>query len=570
MAGASSRPSAHILHMGDEARSSGAHHRLSLSREGGGDEPQQAWRGPLSICFRSYRTIKSAGFLAFALQSEAGSRGLSHGDLGCRGRCHGISPAREARMSDPGAPKPIIYMPDTNVIAMIIDGHPIVIAEVRAAKAKGIRFLVPAQTIVEIKNDPDPIRRGAQLAFIRDFGMEIQPPAAGAGTAPANAVTGPIREAYFKQNPQLRGRNISDATITAYIKANPEFAKKIAKIQSPISRKDRLVLLDIQRQARIEGNGTSVECLTYEKFAGEGPNGNMGQKKRIALEFGIKIADQSRKLKRDGKVFIDPVQLWEIMPELRGKMISKKVIDADLALGRPAPIPPVPSAPKMQLRFRGTLGSGLRIAGMVLLDVIIAIFIQIILRKFVEQAQKLVLERDMKDLVHPRIIADLSQLSIRKQIFELLASDKEAFAVVKLKYFHFSAPALIPEASVDPMTHVDYEGLISISDQKIDPPQEVFFLGEQKNEFNPLELPQTGKRVTFTIKLVYTDEEIELYRIFKQIIEIARTNFEECTALAKEDPSEPLDSMRFWGKVLIEFQTGQLNALKEAGRPTLL
>jgi hypothetical protein len=258
------------------------------------------------------------------------------------------------------------------------------------------------------------------------------------------------------------------------------------------------------------------------------------------------------------------------MPELRGKMISKKVIDADLALGRPAPIPPVPSAPKMQLRFRGTLGSGLRIAGMVLLDVIIAIFIQIILRKFVEQVQKQVLEKEMKDLVHPPMIADLSQLSIRKQIFELLAADKEAFAVVKLKYFHFEAPVLAPEATPDPLTHVDYEGLISISDQKIDPPQEVVFLGEQKNKFNPLERPQSGKRVTFTIKLVYSDEEIELYRIFKQIIEIARTNFEECTALAKEDPSEPLDSMRFWGKVLIDFQTGQLNALKEAGRPTLL
>lgn len=488
-------------------------------------------------------------------------------------------------MSDTG-PRQLIYMPDVNVISMYVDRYPHIVAELNGLKARGVRFIVPARTNTEIRNDPDPIRRGAQLAFIRDFGMEEQMPLI--GPMPADGPSMPVlREIYFKKFPQLRKAGVSDTTIREAMKTNPDLAKALAKTQSPVSGIDRLQILDAQRETKNQGSSAEVRYLTYEKVAGVGPEGDPGQKRRIALEFGVTLAPESRKMRRisprqdEGTVFVKPVHIWETSMMLRGKMISNTALDQKGALARPPGTPPVPSAPKGQLRFNGTLGSGLRIAGMVLLELIVKIVVTYLMRRLAEKWQKEIFDKEMKQDVHPRMIADLSVLANRKSIFDLLIASKKAFATVQLKYFVIGsslAGELVgpSEHSIeDPYTHVMYEKLISISDQKVDPPKTVPFDKEtlQGKKIEPSDihaLRHSGERVTYSVELTYSQEEIELYRMFDELIKISRQNFEFCRDVAKEDPSEPLESMRYWGHQLGDFQAGQLKALQDAGPPSLM
>ncbi len=95
----------------------------------------------------------------------------------------------------------VVYMPDAQVFDLLLNGDPRVIAEVRAAKARGVRFVVPAQVNVELRQgavtDNDRFRVAAKLALARDLGMEFQDTAVNA--AHPRFIPDALKDEYFKR-----------------------------------------------------------------------------------------------------------------------------------------------------------------------------------------------------------------------------------------------------------------------------------------------------------------------------------------------------------------------------------
>ena len=456
---------------------------------------------------------------------------------------------REGSVTDFKGPKRLVYMPDTNVIAMMVDGHEIVVPEVHGMMSRGVKFIVPARTMTEIKNDPDPVRRGFQLALIRDLGWEVQ-----TGPTPTaltgGGITPPIREEFLKKHPFLRGKPVSDDTIRKYIWDHPEFVRTISKQQSNVQNKDVPYILDVRRQAAVEGPGSEVNALSYQRVGGKlNPNehviatpgvnyGNSGQKERIYKDYGVKLAPESRALDRKERFsqLSLPEHLWEISSKLRPQQVSRKVFEPNGALGRPTTPPRMPSTPKGSLRFRGTFGNGLKAVGGLFLEIIIVIILNWLMKPLIEKWNRELIDKELKEEVNPKMIGEIH--SRREQALDLLAQGQKAFAKVVIRYLRQDpADGPLPD---DLYLHVQFWQLISIVSQKMDKPEKKEFRFETEkgapSSGNPVLnnqlgiLTYSGERVTDTVEITYSEEEVELFKNYRAILTFCMSQFLSCEA----------------------------------------
>ncbi len=233
----------------------------------------------------------------------------------------------------------------------------------------------------------------------------------------------------------MRGKPISDEALKKFFKENPKINQKFNSSKPAASVKDAKVLSNVRHFKDGEGKGKDVQFLTYESMGGVNETEMQNQRRRLANEQGIRLAPESRKLSRPPKStnFVEIEHLYELMPELRGKMITRKALTEDGALAHASPPPRVPSTPKALLRFRGTLGSGLKIAGGILIEIIIYVVLHWLSQKLMEKWQREFLDADMKSNVTPQLVAAID--TKRKVILENLREGKKAFAKVVFRYF---------------------------------------------------------------------------------------------------------------------------------------
>jgi len=355
---------------------------------------------------------------------------------------------------------------------------------------------------------------------------------------------------------------------------------------------DTKVLSNIRNFMEGEGKGKDVRLLTFEALGGKNQE-RENMHNRVLNEQGVPMAPESEKLERvkigqtrKNYIYGTIEEIYEAMPDLRGKMITRKVTNADGALARATPPPRVPSTPKSNLLFRGTLGSGLKIAGAILIQVIVSIALNWLLKKYIEKWQQDILDADMKRDVTPKLIAAID--TKRWSILENIREGKKAFAKVVFRYFKMnpddaplpSPPGFEPPERIvpaDPFLHVQFDNLISITDQKMDQAttQEFFYetvSGQAAERFQKAFGPTySGERVTFTIEFTYTQDEIDLFRAYRDLIMFCMSQYLSCRPLEpmEADP-EDIEAQKFWADLHRYFVSELDKAIKEGPPPTML